>query len=51
VKKTKPVRAPKGPGNGKGTGHDRTPVKPRENGKPPVETPTPPPTGSGKPVR
>jgi hypothetical protein len=51
VKKTKPVRAPKDPGNGKGTGRDRTPVKPRENGRPPVETPTPPPTGSGKPVR
>jgi hypothetical protein len=26
-------------------------VKPRENGKPPVETPTPPPAGNGKPVR
>jgi len=51
VKRTKPVRAPKDPGNGKGTGRDRTPVKPRENGKPSVETPTPPPTGSGKPVR
>jgi hypothetical protein len=51
VKRTKPVRAPKDPVTGKGAGRDRTPVKPRENGKPPDETPTPPPTGSGKPVR
>ena len=50
VKKTKPVKPERARGPVNGTGRDHTPLKPKDNAKPPVETPTLPPV-HGKPVR
>jgi RNA polymerase sigma-70 factor, ECF subfamily len=51
VKRTKPVKTDKTLGHGKGTGRDRTPVKRRDNGKPPDAAPTLPADAHGKPGR
>ena len=50
VKRTKPVKPVQNQGHVKGTRPARPPVKPKVNGKPPEEIPTPPPA-HGKPVR